>query len=105
MLRIACRAKDIRFWIAEDVLEGWAAPRHRTVTIDMAVSANSRPTDIALDSTGLKFFGAPFRRLLRNRLSGKGTNGRGRSTAKVDGPGVCCITQLTRRGLRSWRMN
>jgi hypothetical protein len=110
------RRGDIRFWIAEDVLEDWTSPRRqtpggqrrysnraievtlmlgavfrlplrqaegfvrglfalmdaavivpdhttlarrrRTVAVDMAVSANSRPTDIALDSTGLKFFGA-----------------------------------------------
>jgi len=48
------------------------ARRRRTVAIDMHTSAQTRATDIVLDSTGLKFFGPPSHRLLRNRLSGKG---------------------------------
>jgi len=34
------------------------ARRRRTVTVNPEVSTNRRPTDIVLDSTGLKFFGA-----------------------------------------------
>ena len=107
---------DIRFWIAEDVLDVWTAPirntpggqrryselaisttlmlgqvfgqplrqtegfvrsilalmgcdlpvpdhstlarRRRSVAVACQTSTNQRPTDIALDSTGLKFFGA-----------------------------------------------
>ena len=107
---------DVRFWIEQSVLDGWAAPyrttpggqrrfpnlaieatlklgavyrlplrqtegfvrsllalmgvdlptpdhttlsrRRRTVSIDMHTSAHKRPTDIVLDSGGLKFYGA-----------------------------------------------
>jgi len=110
---------DIRFWIAEDVLDAWTAPlrstprgqrrcselaisttlmlgqvfgqplrqtegfvrsilalmdcdlpvpdhttlarRRRSVEVARETSTNKRPTDIALDSTGLKFFDAPSR--------------------------------------------
>jgi hypothetical protein len=34
------------------------ARRRRTVAVDMRVSAHTKPTDIVLDSTGLKFYGA-----------------------------------------------
>ena len=115
MLRIACRARDTRFWVEESIIADWIAPwrkgrgsqrrysntailatltlgsvyrlplrqtegfvrdpfgmmgietpvpdhtalarRRRTVAIDMHTSAHSRPTDIVLDSAGLKFFG------------------------------------------------
>jgi hypothetical protein len=107
---------DVRFWVEQAVIDGWAAPirqtpggqrrfsnlaieatlllgavyrlplrqtegfvrslldlmdagvpapdhttlsrRRRTVAVDMRVSAHTKPTDIALDSTGLKFYGA-----------------------------------------------
>ena len=35
------------------------ARRRRTVVVSSEVSTNKKPTDIVLDSTGLKFFGAP----------------------------------------------
>ena len=124
---------DIRFWIAEEILEAWVAPlrktpggqrrysevaiwatlmlgqvfgqplrqtegfvrsilalmgcdlpvpdhstlarRRRSVEVPLETSTNRRPTDIALDSTGPKFFGAPLGIILCMTLRAVGRMG------------------------------
>ena len=51
------------------------ARRRRCVEVAHETSTNQRPTDIALDSTGLKFFGAPFGIMLRMTLPGNEPSG------------------------------
>ena len=67
------------------------ARRRRSIEVDMHTSAHSKPVDIVLDSTGLKFYG-----------SGSGTEP---STASGAGRGGSCTSRSIRRTPRSSRLS